>query len=152
MKKKVLIITYQDDNACIERVIKAIEESGGEGIRFDVDKYPMENLLTVSYENAEKKILLDNGTEVHDLTNIEGLWYRRMHDFAKCIIDALDVKYARPSWEESKTTLLGLLAGIGTDTFTMNTYSGVRHADAKEEQLRVASRLGLKTPRTLYYK
>jgi hypothetical protein len=144
--KKVLIITHTQDNECITSVMKTIREAGGEAIRFDVDRYPIETKLSTIFTDGKWKVLLDDGQVTTDLDDVTAVWFRRSYNLGKGLQDILEKEYLAPSMGEIKRTLFGMIEGL--NCFQMERMSVYRRLDSKEEQLRVAVRNGLKIPPT----
>ena len=69
-RKKILIITHTGDNTSVDTVIRCIKEAGGEAIRFDVDRYPLETKLTTSFHNGRWSGLLHTPETLHPLDDI----------------------------------------------------------------------------------
>lgn len=145
-KQKILIITHSADNTSTQIVINHIREAGGEAIRFDVDRYPLETNLTTSFQNNRWRILLDTGSDVHNLDDVTAVWYRRSFNLGKGLQTVIDQEYLRATVEEIKRTLMGMLEGL--NCFHMARHSVYRRLDSKEEQLKVAVRNGLLIPDT----
>jgi len=144
--KKVLIITHSRDNICIDTVSSFIQEMGGEAIRFDVDRYPLDYMLTSTYRKKKWRVLLDDGSKVHDLDDAAAIWFRRSFNIGQGITEVLEQEYVEPSMGEIKRTIYGMLEAL--NCFKMERYSVYRRLDSKEEQLRVAERNGLLIPET----
>ena len=145
-KQKILIVTHSADNTSTQIVINHIIEAGGEAIRFDVDRYPLETSLTTSFQNNRWRVLLDTGNAVHDLDDVTAVWYRRSFNLGKGLQTVIDQEYLRATAEEVKRTLMGMLEGL--NCFHLARHSVYRRLDSKEEQLKVAVRNGLLIPDT----
>ncbi|WP_306352682.1 MvdC/MvdD family ATP grasp protein [Flavobacterium sp. '19STA2R22 D10 B1'] len=144
--KKVLIITHSQDNECINTVSKYLEEYGAEAIRFNVDKYPLEYSLSSNYENGQWQVFLDyegKRTSIHD---IESLWYRRSHNLASGLNEILEGEFLSSVHGELRATLFGMFESM--DCFQIGKFSQYRRLDSKEEQMKIASTIGLMVPET----
>lgn len=144
--KKVLIITHSADNECIKIVSNKIEEKNGLAIRFNVDEYPLKYSLTSSFEEGEWKVYLNyegTTTAIHD---VESVWYRRSHNLASGLPTVLDAEYLSSAYGEIRATLFGMLESL--NCFQISKFSQYRRLDSKEEQMKIASHLGLKVPET----
>ena len=73
-RKKVLIITHTNDNISVDKVTEFINKSGGEAIRFNVDRYPLDYRLSSIYNDNQWQVLLENDHESHNLHDIEACW------------------------------------------------------------------------------
>jgi glutathione synthase/RimK-type ligase-like ATP-grasp enzyme len=145
--QKVLIITHSQDNECIDIVSDKIRNKGARVIRFNVDKYPLEYTISSCYENKEWQIYLDDlegkRETLHDIT---ALWYRRSYNLASGLNGVLEEEYLSGAQNELRQTLFGMLEGM--HCFHIGKASQYRRLDSKEEQLKIASGLGLKVPET----
>ncbi|PCH69506.1 MAG: MvdD family ATP-grasp ribosomal peptide maturase [Bacteroidetes bacterium] len=144
--KKVLIVTFSEDNECIDMVSDAIKSKGGEVIRFDTDLYPSEYSLSLQYINGKWSNILNTKDSSYGLDDLEAVWYRRLR-IGDSMKGQMEKKYLGPSLEESKRTFLGMLNSL--DVFHFDSYLKIRHAEIKQLQLKVAENLGLKIPKTL---
>lgn len=149
MKNKVLIVSYTGDNHCIETVSKAIKNNGGIPVRLDIDRYPVDFQLSSTYLNGKWEVILNDGDELHNLTNeFCGVWNRRFYHLGDCLKDELEEAFLRPSIGESNATLIGAVTHMERELFTMNSYAVNRQSSVKEDQLRMASEFGLTIPKT----
>lgn len=144
--KKVLIITHTKDNECIDTVSKYIKEAGGEAIRFDVDRYPLEVKLSTVFTDGNWKVFLNDGHISTDLDDITAVWFRRSYNIGSGLQNVLEKEYVAAAMGEVRRTLFGMLDGL--HCFHMERLSTYRRLDSKEEQLRKAVRHGLKIPAT----
>ncbi len=141
----VLIITFSQDNESIPLVIKAIEERGGKTFRFDTDRFPTEVKLDIHYGDSERIIITD-GDQKLDLSEVSSVWYRRMRYGAK-IPETMDEQFRKASIEECRRTVRGMIASL--PAFHFDKMSQVDIANHKQLQLKIAREFGLITPRTL---
>jgi glutathione synthase/RimK-type ligase-like ATP-grasp enzyme len=146
MMKKFLIITHSNDNECIEVVMKKLEAHNAIGIRFNVDEYPINCAISSCYENEEWKTFIHSNGERTPISDITGLWFRRAHNLGKGLGKVIESNYYAAAMGEIRTTFFGFLEGL--DCFHIGKYSHYRRLDSKEEQLKLASELGLKVPDT----
>ncbi|MCW3104375.1 MAG: MvdD family ATP-grasp ribosomal peptide maturase [Bacteroidetes bacterium] len=144
--KKILLITFRQDNSCIEMVSKAIKAKGGLPVRFNTDEYPGNSSLSVEFNNNQWRNILKIGETKYDLDEFEALWYRRIR-IGSDIKEELEEKFIPPSVEESRRTFFGVLAAL--DLFKLDSVETVKRAGHKQLQLKIAERLGLKIPKTL---
>jgi glutathione synthase/RimK-type ligase-like ATP-grasp enzyme len=144
--EKVLIITHSNDNECIEVVSKKLREYNAVPIRFIVDEYPLKYSLSSCYENNEWKVYLDyQGVRV-SIHDISALWYRRSHNLGSGLSGILEGEYLASVHGEVRATLFGMLESL--NCFQIGKFSQYRRLDSKEEQMKIASHLGLKIPET----
>jgi hypothetical protein len=144
--KKILIITHTNDNECIDVVMKKLEVQNAIGIRFNVDEYPINCAISSCYENGEWKTFMDSKGERTALHDITGLWFRRAHNLGQGLGNVIESEYYAASMGEVRTAFFGFLEGL--DCFHIGKYSHYRRLDSKEEQLKLASELGIKVPDT----
>lgn len=144
--KKVLIITHSKDNQSIDIVSEQLKKYDTKAIRFNVDQYPLNYSLTSSYEDGEWKVYLDYDGKRESLHDITALWYRRSHNLASGLGSILEGEYLSSVHGEIRTTLFGMLESM--NCFQIGKFSQYRRLDSKEEQMKIASALGLKVPET----
>ncbi|MDF5714872.1 MAG: MvdD family ATP-grasp ribosomal peptide maturase [Rhizonema sp. NSF051] len=141
----VLIITFSKDNESIPLTIKAIEAQGGKAFRFDTDRFPTEVQLDV-YQGEQKRIIITDGDQKLDLSEVSSVWYRRMR-YGQKIPDLMDKQLRDASIEETRRTVRGMIASL--KGFHFDKMSNVDLTNNKQLQLQVAREVGLLTPRTL---
>jgi hypothetical protein len=144
--KKVLIITHSSDNECINVVSDKLRKLNAEPIRFNVDEYPVHYSLSSCYENNQWNVYLDYKENRVNLQDIDALWYRRSHNIANGLSAIMEPEYLGGVLGEVRTTLFGMLEAC--HCFNIGKYSQYRRFDSKEEQMKIASGLGLKIPET----
>jgi glutathione synthase/RimK-type ligase-like ATP-grasp enzyme len=144
--KKILIITHAKDNESIEIVSEQLKKYNARAIRFNVDEYPLHYSLTSSYEDGQWKVYLDHKGQRESLHDIAALWYRRSHNLASGLSSILEGEYLSSVYGEVRVTLFGMLESM--NCFQIGKFSQYRRLDSKEEQMKIASALGLKIPET----
>ena len=144
--KKILIITHTGDNTSVDTVIRCIEAAGGEAVRFDVDRYPLETTLTTSFHGRRWSGLLHTPEADYPLEDVTAVWYRRSHGMGKGLQRVTEPQYLPAIMGELKHTLMGMLEGL--PCFQLERFSVCRRLDSKEEQLKTAARCGLLIPNT----
>jgi MvdD family ATP-grasp ribosomal peptide maturase len=143
---KILIITHTGDNFSIEKVTEYIDKNNCEVIRFDVDDYPMKNKLSTSFQDGEWVTILETPEKKHRLDDIAAVWYRRAYNMGNGLREELDPKFYGAAMGEVRNTLFGFLESI--DVYSLGKPSVYRRLDSKEEQLKIADKIGLKIPET----
>lgn len=143
----ILIVTHSRDNDSVELVARALEQRGARAYRLDTDLYPTEIRLSLA-EGVPGAGLgrIDGPQGPLDLSEVTAVWYRRNSIGAGIPAD-LDPQLRRPSIEESRRMIFGMLAAL--EVFTVDPIEVVRRAEHKPLQLRLARRVGLDVPRTL---
>lgn len=144
--KKVLIITHTHDNECIDIVSARLREMGASAIRFNVDQYPLQYKLSTCYSQGAWQMFLDHGDHRETLHDVSAVWYRRSHNLGDGLNKILEAEYLGSVHGEVRQTLFGMLEGM--HCFQIGKYSQYRRMDSKEEQMKIASGLGLKVPDT----
>ncbi|WP_299180808.1 MvdD family ATP-grasp ribosomal peptide maturase [uncultured Chryseobacterium sp.] len=146
MSNKILIITHTQDNFSIEKVTEYIDKNGCEVIRFDVDLYPLQNRLSSVFQNGQWQTFLETPDAKHRLDDIVAVWYRRAYNIGNGLKDVLDSKFYGAAMGEIRNTLFGFLESV--DTYALGKPSIYRRLDSKEEQLKIADKIGFKIPET----
>jgi len=144
--KKVLIITHTRDNECIEIVSENLRRMGAEVIRFNVDLYPLEYALSTCYRQGQWQIFLDRDGKRETIHDVDAVWYRRSHNLGDGLNKVLEPEYLSSVHGEIRQTLFGMLEGL--HCFQIGRFSQYRRLDSKEEQMKIASGLGLNVPDT----
>lgn len=146
MNNKILIITHTEDNFSIEKVTEYVEKNGFEVIRFDVDLYPLQNKLSTIFENGSWVSILETPETKYRLDDIAAVWYRRAYNIGRGLKEELDAKFYGAAMGEIRNTLFGFLESI--DAYSLGKPGVYRRLDSKEEQLKIADKIGLKIPET----
>lgn len=139
----VLIITYSGDNEASARVAAAVEARGRRAYRFDTERFPTDVEVVLDHDGGGS---ISGPAGDLDLSTVRSIWYRRA-SIATGIPDDLDAQLRRPSIEESRRVVHGLMFALGV--FTVDPLDVVQRAGAKPLQLRLARQVGLDVPRTL---
>ena len=143
---KILIITHTADNFSIEKVTEYIEKNGCEVIRFDVDLYPIQNKLSTVYQDGEWISILETKEAKYRLDDIAAVWYRRAYNIGSGVKEEMDKKFYGAAMGEIRNTLFGFIESV--DAYALGKPGIYRRLDSKEEQLKIAVKLGLKIPET----
>ncbi|UOU96934.1 hypothetical protein MUU74_10555 [Chryseobacterium daecheongense] len=146
MNKTILIITHTQDNFSIEKVTEYIKKNGFEVIRFDVDLYPLQNKLSTVFQNGEWKTILETPENTYRLDDITAVWYRRAYNIGNGLKEELEPKFFGAAMGEVRNTLFGFLESI--DAYSLGKPSVYRRLDSKEEQLKIAGKIGFTIPET----
>jgi hypothetical protein len=120
---------------------------GGTSVcRLDVDKFPANVEVSVEINEARVELLVDDGTQVFDVSNPRVAWFRR---FGKPGLPAtLDPDYKKFSHDEAEQTVQGLLDLCRPERW-VNEYRASRLAASKPYQYALAGESGLTVPATL---
>jgi MvdD family ATP-grasp ribosomal peptide maturase len=141
----VLIVTFSEDNESIPLVMEAIEARGEKAFRFDTDRYPTEVKLDI-YSGASERVIITDGEQKLDLSEVSSVWYRRMR-YGQKIPDSMEKQYRDASIQETRRTVRGMIASL--KGFHFDKMLNVDLTNNKQLQLQVAQEIGLLTPRTL---
>lgn len=144
--KKILILTFSDDNECIQLVTDAVKAKNGEVYRFNTDLYPTEAHITLSETNEGRNFVLSSPEGELNTKDITAVWYRRSR-IGQNIPKTMDHQLRTPSVKESHAVFHGFMESL--DTFRLDPYDKIRHASHKQLQLKIAREVGLDIPRTL---
>ncbi len=144
--KKVLIITFSDDNECIKMVTEAVKTAGGEVYRFNTDLYPTEARITLVENDAGRNFILTSPEGELNMKDVTAVWYRRSR-IGQNIPKTMDPQLRSPSIKESQAVFHGFMESL--DTFCLDNYNKVRQASHKQLQLKIAREVGLSIPRTV---
>lgn len=143
---KILIITHTADNFSIEKVTEYIDKNNCEVIRFDVDLYPLQNKLSTVFQDGQWISFLETSEKKYRLDDISAVWYRRAYNIGKDLKEELDPKFFGAAMGEIRNTLFGFLESV--DAYALGKPSVYRRLDSKEEQLKIADKIGLTIPET----
>lgn len=144
MNNKILIITHTGDNFSIQKVTEYIEKNGCEVIRFDVDLYPLQNKLSTTFEDGKWISILETSDAKYRLDDVAAVWYRRAYNIGAGLKEELESKFYGAAMGEIRNTLFGFLESF--DCYALGKPSVYRRLDSKEEQLKIADKIGLKIP------
>lgn len=141
----ILIITNKLDPHA-DQVIAHLKENGAEFLRFNTEDFPTKIKLSLFQENSSFRGYLVFPAGTLDISKIKSVWYRRPQP--PYISKDIGLESAREfALKESKATLSNLWRVL--DCFWVNHPRLVWAAENKLSQLKVASSLGFKIPKTL---
>lgn len=139
----ILIVTHSKDNDAPLSVARALESRGERVYRFDTDLFPTSLQLSLDERGAGR---LSGPAGVLSLEDVTAVWYRR-NSTGSAIPKDLDDQLRRPSVEESRRLVFGMMSALGV--FQLDALEVIRRAEHKPLQLRLARALGMEVPRTL---
>lgn len=143
---KILIITHTEDNYSIEKVTENIAKNNWQAIRLNVDEYPMKSSLSSVYNNGVWESWLKTKDGKVRIDDVEAVWYRRAYNIGTGLKEELDPKFYGAVMGEIRGTLFGFLESF--DCYTLGKPSVYRRIDSKEEQLKIAEKIGFNIPET----
>jgi len=147
MKQKVLIITHSEDNPSTTLVANYLEEWGAEVVRFDVDTYPLQTSVSSAYWGGQWHVYIQTETKRYTISDITACWYRRGYNLGKGLEQLLEKKFIGSVMGEIQHTIWGMVESF--PCYQFGRVSAYRRMDSKEEQLKIASKIGLRIPQTL---
>ncbi len=143
---KILIITHTEDNYSIEKVTEHVVNNNWQTIRLNVDEYPMKSSLSSVYKNGNWESWLQTENEKIRIDNVDAVWYRRAYNIGSGLREELEPKFFGAAMGEIRATLFGFLESF--DCYTLGKPSVYRRIDSKEEQLKIAEKIGFRIPET----
>ncbi|HEU4390181.1 MAG TPA: MvdC family ATP-grasp ribosomal peptide maturase, partial [Blastocatellia bacterium] len=146
MADTVLILTHTADHFTIDRVAAALEHLGARSIRFDTDLFPLEAKLSVRIDSRGLRHSLTHRSTTIGADEVCAIWMRKL--WTPRMDESLDEQYRTMCVSESAAMLRGFLDGF-QEVVWVNDPICELAAEIKMRQLRVASKVGLKVPRTL---
>ncbi|MFN0245031.1 MAG: MvdC/MvdD family ATP grasp protein [Planctomycetota bacterium] len=144
----VLILTHSADEFVVERVASAVSKRGARALRFDTDLFPSEVRLSSRFDGAQETATLHSHEFELSLDLVRAVWARKV--WLPKLSEGLDARVREGCVRESAAALRSFLSAL--DERRVRWVNGVQQTMAGEDklrQLRVASKLGLRTPRTL---
>ena len=147
MNNKVMIITFSQDNSCVDMVSEQIKSYGMEPVRFNTDLFPEKASLEVSSRNGRLFSFLTQNNKRINLQQLHSVWYRRSR-IGESLQGKIHSNLINPLIQESQMIMW---AGINSlPVFHLDHYLLHRILENKLYQLTVAERCGLKIPPNLY--
>lgn len=144
---KILIITYSEDNYCVENVTHFLEKEGHEVYHFFSDLFPLKLTISGYFSGLEKELkITDHHGKTFLLNDLDSIWYRRLR-MGGNLQNAIEKPYIPATIEESKLSFWGILNAC--DAFQFDYYEKHRIAANKFKQLQIAASLGMNIPPTL---
>ncbi len=131
----------------MQKVQDVIAEEGGQSFRFNTDRYPGRDILSLGFgKGVPKRRLVSTEGEL-DLDTVSAIWYRRMR-IGKNLPKGMDPQLAAPSNEESRRTFRGMMATSAP--FVLDPLQNIRYAENKQLHALVARKAGLEVPDSLF--
>ncbi len=142
----VLLLTHSEDFYTIDLVAQALVHKGVRAIRFNTDLFPSQvKLLARSGDVRAAQLFTETGEQV-SVDEVRAVWARKL--WSPRMADDLDDRYRSMCINESSAALEGFLDALHNARW-VNDLDRQRDAENKQRQLRVATRAGLRVPRTL---
>ncbi len=148
----MLLIVSNSNDFTADFLEKKIRDQGLPVFRFNTDTFPTSNsvLLKSSNKNSEDYLVGAGGEKV-SLQDITCVWWRRPERIGEMVLDKIKdervKKFTRYQMESGFEELTAVLSG---SLNWVNHPDKNKLANSKLVQLRIASRLGFRTPNTLF--
>src|SRR5262245_26103696 len=146
MADTVLIVTHTADHFTVDRVAAALEHLGARPVRFDTDLFPLESKLSVRIDSRGLRQRLSYRGTTIDAGEVRAIWMRKL--WTPRMDESLDEQYQTMCVSESVAMLRGFLDGF-QEVVWVNDPICELAAEIKMRQLRLATEVGLRVPRTL---
>jgi MvdC family ATP-grasp ribosomal peptide maturase len=142
----VLLLTHSGDFYTVDLVAHALEDMGVRPIRFNTDLFP--SLVKLSARAGDERaahLFLETGERI-SAEQVRAVWARKL--WSPRMANDLDERYRSMCINESVAALDGFLDALYSARW-VNDLDRERDAENKQRQLRLATRAGLRVPRTL---
>lgn len=142
----VLLLTHSGDFYTVDLVSQALARRGVRPVRFNTDLFPSSIKITArAGDERDTQLFTETGVQI-SAAEVKAVWARKV--WAPRMADDLDERYRSMCVAESAAALEGFLDALH-DVLWVNNIERQRAAENKQRQLRLATRAGLKVPRTL---
>ncbi len=142
----VLLLTHSGDFYTIDLVSQALARRGVRPIRFNTDLFPSTvKLLARAGDERSSYLVTETGEQV-SAAEVRSVWARKL--WTPRMAEDLDERFRSMCASESIAALEGFLDALH-DAHWVNDLERQRAAENKQRQLRLATRAGLRVPRTL---
>ena len=142
----VLLLTHSGDFYTVDLVSQALARRGVRPIRFNTDLFPSSiKLSTRAGDERAAHLVTETGDQV-STAEVRAVWARKL--WSPRMSDDLDERFRSMCIGESAAALEGFLDALH-EACWVNNLDRQRDAENKQRQLRLATRAGLRVPRTL---
>jgi len=142
----VLLLTHSGDSDTIALVSEALARRGVRPIRFNTDLFPSAvKLMARAGDERVAQLITETGEQV-SVDEVRAVWARKL--WPPRMNDDLDERYRSMCVSESVAALDGFLDALHEARW-VNDLDRQRDAENKQRQLRLATRAGLRVPRTV---
>jgi MvdC family ATP-grasp ribosomal peptide maturase len=142
----VLLLTHTGDFYTVDLVSQALARRGVRPIRVNTDLFPSSVKLSARAGDERVATLVTETGEQISTAEVRGVWARKL--WSPRMSDSLDERYRSMCVGESAAALEGFLDALHNARW-VNDLDHQRNAENKQRQLRLATRAGLRVPRTL---
>ena len=119
---------------------------GARAVRFDTDLFPTEARLSAHIANGRDEVRLHCRALELEPARVRAVWARKL--WGSRFPETLDARLREGCARESRAALVGWLSALEGVRW-VNPMDAALAAEDKQRQLRLATRLGLRVPRTL---
>jgi MvdC family ATP-grasp ribosomal peptide maturase len=142
----VLLLTHTGDFYTVDLVSQALARRGVRPIRVNTDLFPSSVKLSARAGDERVATLVTETGEQISAAEVRAVWARKL--WSPRMSDSLDERYRSMCVGESAAALEGFLDALHNARW-VNDLDHQRNAENKQRQLRLATRAGLRVPRTL---
>jgi len=146
MRDVVLLLTHSGDFYTIDLVEQALARRGVRPVRFNTDLFPSQVKLSARAGDQRAALLFTETENETSVEEVRAVWARKI--WSPRMSDDLDERYRSMCVSESVAALEGFLDALH-NVLWVNDLDQQRNAENKQRQLRLATRAGLRVPRTL---
>jgi glutathione synthase/RimK-type ligase-like ATP-grasp enzyme len=147
MKKYPIVIVTEEFDPHVDDVLLLLREMGHEPARVHPASFPQHTSLSLSYDGASWKNILQTRTRAILLEEVRSIWWRR--PAPPQLPEGLAPDEEAFARSEATQALTGMWEMLEHSCYWVSFPSNIRKASYKISQLQLASRLGLQVPRTL---
>lgn len=142
----VLLLTHSGDFYNVDRVAEALARRGARAVRVNTDLFPLSIRLSARAGDERPAELVTETGERISVDEVRAVWARKI--WTPRMSDDLDERYRSMCIAESVAALDGFFDSLHAARW-INDLDQQRAAENKQRQLRLATRAGLRVPRTL---
>jgi glutathione synthase/RimK-type ligase-like ATP-grasp enzyme len=147
MKNYPIVIVTEEYDPHVDDVLLLLREMGQEPARVHTADIPQHTSLSLSYDGASWKNLLQTRTRTIPLEEVRSIWWRRPAPVQ--LPETLTPDEEAFARSEVTHTLTGVWEMLEHSCYWVSFPAYIRKASHKISQLQLATRLGLQVPRTL---
>ncbi len=145
---KVFIVTNEDDPH-VDSLTPQLQALGAEVFRFDTEYFPTKIKINLQYTSGDLNGVIEWPTARANLFEFTSVWYRRpvRGKISNEITNPIYKKLANSETEQFLLQLWNVMFEKGV--FFVSPWQSLEIGERKLGQLKVASKLGMRTPQTL---